>query len=124
MADKKASACKMAMSRVLGAAFLNHQAEQLEKSMSSNGPTSGKWRDRKYPATGGAKRDLSSTTVKTSPKTRVETFDRSNTTSPSMRLTSVTVIENAIRCCCCVLCFGICVWCSVQVASSKNELVQ
>lgn len=36
----------MAMSRALGAAFLNHQVEQLEKSVSakSNGP----WRERRY----------------------------------------------------------------------------
>jgi hypothetical protein len=36
---------KIAMSRALGAAFLNHQVEQLEKSV-GNGPTSGNWRDR------------------------------------------------------------------------------
>jgi hypothetical protein len=97
----QASAGKMAMSRALGAAFLNHQVEQLEKSVSSNGPTSGNWRDRKYPATGGAKRDPSSTAVKTAPKTKVETnkalppmkerdraFNRNNSTSPSMRRTS------------------------------------
>ena len=98
--DTQGSAGKMAMSRALGAAFLNHQVEQLEKTVTSNGPTSGNWRDRKYPATGGAKRDPTSTAVKTAPKTRVETkglppmkerdrtFDRSNTTSPSMRRTS------------------------------------
>lgn len=34
------------MSRALGAAFLNHQVEQLEKSV-SNGPASGNWRDRR-----------------------------------------------------------------------------
>lgn len=39
---------KMAMSRALGAAFLNHQVEQLEKTVSSNGPASGNWRERKY----------------------------------------------------------------------------
>jgi len=38
---------KMAMSRALGAAFLNHQVEQLEKSVSANSPSSGNWRDRK-----------------------------------------------------------------------------
>ena len=98
--DFQAPAGKMAMSRALGAAFLNHQVEQLEKSVSSNGPTSGNWRDRRYPATGGAKRDQSSTGVKTAPKTKVETnkalpmkerdraFDRNNTTSPSVRRTS------------------------------------
>ncbi|KXN84653.1 hypothetical protein AN958_12031 [Leucoagaricus sp. SymC.cos] len=37
----------MAMSRALGAAFLNHQVEQLEKSVSANSPSSGNWRDRK-----------------------------------------------------------------------------
>lgn len=36
------------MSRALGAAFLNHQVEQLEKTV--NGPTSGNWRDRKATA--------------------------------------------------------------------------
>lgn len=35
------------MSRALGAAFLNHQVEQLEKSVSANSPSSGNWRDRK-----------------------------------------------------------------------------
>ncbi|KAF7971855.1 hypothetical protein HWV62_19796 [Athelia sp. TMB] len=35
---------KLAMSRALGAAFLNHQVEQLEKSV--NGPGTGNWRDR------------------------------------------------------------------------------
>lgn len=98
----QASAGKMAMSRALGAAFLNHQVEQLEKSVSSNGPTSGNWRDRKHPATGNAKRDPSFTAVRTAPKTKVElstskalpmkerdrAFDRNNTASPNMRRTS------------------------------------
>lgn len=35
------------MSRALGAAFLHHQVEQLERTISSNGPTSGNWRERK-----------------------------------------------------------------------------
>lgn len=35
------------MSRALGAAFLNHQVEQLEKTISNNGPASGNWRDRR-----------------------------------------------------------------------------
>lgn len=35
------------MSRALGAAFLSHQVEQLEKSV-SNGASSGNWRDRRY----------------------------------------------------------------------------
>jgi hypothetical protein len=89
----------MAMSRALGAAFLNHQVEQLEKSVSSNGPTSGNWRDRKNPATGSAKRGPSSPAVKMAPKTKVETkalpmkerdrdFDRNSATSPNMRRTS------------------------------------
>jgi hypothetical protein len=78
------------MSRALGAAFLNHQVEQLEKSVSSNGPTSGNWRDRKYPATGSAKRGPSSpatkipkTKVALSTKERDKDFDRIGT-SPSM----------------------------------------
>ncbi|KAK0189979.1 hypothetical protein F5146DRAFT_1201192 [Armillaria mellea] len=44
-----AIANKVAMSRALGAAFLNHQVEQLEKTVVSNGPASGNWRDRKQP---------------------------------------------------------------------------
>ncbi|ESK91815.1 hypothetical protein Moror_10541 [Moniliophthora roreri MCA 2997] len=43
---------KLAMSRALGAAFLNHQVEQLEKSV-SNGAASGNWRDRKYTSSAG-----------------------------------------------------------------------
>jgi len=47
MADTKGPTNnKLAMSRALGTAFLNHQVEQLEKSV-TNGPTSGNWRDRK-----------------------------------------------------------------------------
>ena len=42
-----ATANKLAMSKALGAAFLNHQVEQLEKSV--NGPN-GNWRDRRYRA--------------------------------------------------------------------------
>ncbi|KAG5643750.1 hypothetical protein DXG03_009684 [Asterophora parasitica] len=46
------------MSRALGAAFLNHQVEQLEKTVSApNGPASGNWRRRQAtqtaPPTGG-----------------------------------------------------------------------
>lgn len=90
---------KMAMSRALGAAFLSHQVEQLEKSISSNGPTSGNWRDRKYPATGGAKRSPNSPAVKI-PRAKVETktilttkerdknFGRNTSTSPSARRAS------------------------------------
>lgn len=37
------------MSKALGAAFLNHQVEQLEKSVSEHGPA-GNWRDRRYRA--------------------------------------------------------------------------
>ncbi|KIM79314.1 hypothetical protein PILCRDRAFT_98206 [Piloderma croceum F 1598] len=37
---------KLAMSRALGAAFLNHQVEQLEKSV-TNGAGVGNWRDRR-----------------------------------------------------------------------------
>ncbi|KAG6830722.1 hypothetical protein H0H92_015001 [Tricholoma furcatifolium] len=41
---------KLAMSRALGAAFLNHQVEQLEKSVSgTTGPASGNWR-RRHPS--------------------------------------------------------------------------
>ncbi len=36
------------MSKALGAAFLNHQVEQLEKSVSANNISSGNWRDRKH----------------------------------------------------------------------------
>ena len=35
------------MSRALGAAFLHHQVEQLEKTVSNSGPASGNWRDRR-----------------------------------------------------------------------------
>ncbi|KAG1745036.1 uncharacterized protein EDB91DRAFT_1236452 [Suillus paluster] len=42
------SANKLAMSRALGAAFLSHQVEQLEKSV-TRGPASGNWRDRRQP---------------------------------------------------------------------------
>lgn len=54
------------MSRALGAAFLNHQVEQLEKTVSANGPSSGNWRDRKAPinsyvSPGGSKRGANNT---------------------------------------------------------------
>lgn len=42
MAEKDAK--QLAMSRALGAAFLNHQVEQLEKTV---GPASGNWRNRR-----------------------------------------------------------------------------
>jgi hypothetical protein len=41
-----AAANKLAMSKALGAAFLNHQVEQLEKSV--NGNRQDNWRDRRY----------------------------------------------------------------------------
>jgi hypothetical protein len=51
MADRKGPTAtaapptnKLAMSRALGAAFLSHQVEQLEKTV--NGPGSGNWRAR------------------------------------------------------------------------------
>lgn len=37
------------MSRALGAAFLNHQVEQLEKSVNNRIPGTTKWRDRRIP---------------------------------------------------------------------------
>lgn len=40
------TANKLAMSKALGAAFLNHQVEQLEKTVS--GKDNGGWRDRKF----------------------------------------------------------------------------
>ena len=43
MADAKLAPNKLAMSRALGAAFLNHQVEQLEKSVHTN------WRERRSP---------------------------------------------------------------------------
>ncbi|TCD60989.1 hypothetical protein EIP91_009179 [Steccherinum ochraceum] len=52
MADKKgpiATPNRLAMSRALGAAFLNHQVEQLEKSVSSKN-SNGAWRERRYPS--------------------------------------------------------------------------
>ncbi|KAI0367844.1 hypothetical protein BV20DRAFT_1023499 [Pilatotrama ljubarskyi] len=45
MADAKVAPNKLAMSRALGAAFLNHQVEQLEKSVH----TGGNWRGRRSP---------------------------------------------------------------------------
>ncbi|KAG6895165.1 hypothetical protein C0992_002839 [Termitomyces sp. T32_za158] len=43
---------KLAMSRALGAAFLTHQVEQLEKSVASGttGPASGNWRRQQQPS--------------------------------------------------------------------------
>lgn len=41
-----ATANRLAMSKALGAAFLNHQVEQLEKSVSRNG-TGNEWRGRR-----------------------------------------------------------------------------
>ena len=45
MADAKLAPSKLAMSRALGAAFLNHQVEQLEKTVH----TTGNWRERRSP---------------------------------------------------------------------------
>ena len=45
MADTKVAPGKLAMSKALGAAFLNHQVEQLEKSVH----TGGNWRERRSP---------------------------------------------------------------------------
>ncbi|KAG5339425.1 hypothetical protein C0989_004258 [Termitomyces sp. Mn162] len=55
MSEKKGptvSPNKLAMSRALGAAFLNHQVEQLEKSVASGttGPASGNWRRQQRPS--------------------------------------------------------------------------
>ncbi|GBE85667.1 predicted protein [Sparassis crispa] len=38
---------KLAMSRALGAAFLNHQVEQLEKTVTNTGPGAANWRDHR-----------------------------------------------------------------------------
>lgn len=45
MADAKVAPSKLAMSRALGAAFLNHKVEQLEKSVH----TGSNWRERRTP---------------------------------------------------------------------------
>ncbi|KAI0791255.1 hypothetical protein C8Q75DRAFT_716042 [Abortiporus biennis] len=42
---------RLAMSKALGAAFLNHQVEQLEKSVSATGPR-GNWRERRSTPSG------------------------------------------------------------------------
>ncbi|EIW53008.1 uncharacterized protein TRAVEDRAFT_53425 [Trametes versicolor FP-101664 SS1] len=57
MADAKVAPNKLAMSRALGAAFLNHQVEQLEKTVH----TGGNWRGRRSPETwrGETKRTVS-----------------------------------------------------------------
>ncbi|KAH6879718.1 hypothetical protein BKA70DRAFT_198185 [Coprinopsis sp. MPI-PUGE-AT-0042] len=54
MTDTKVniSTNKLAMSRALGAAFLNHKVEQLEKTVTGTG--SGNWRDRRTPQTHGS----------------------------------------------------------------------
>lgn len=39
------------MSRALGAAFLSHQVEQLEKSVNNRVPGTANWRDRRIPHT-------------------------------------------------------------------------
>ncbi|KAI0631776.1 hypothetical protein C8Q77DRAFT_1061298 [Trametes polyzona] len=63
MADVKVAPNKLAMSRALGAAFLNHQVEQLEKSVH----TGGNWRGRRSPDNwrGDAKRTTSGPGSKT-----------------------------------------------------------
>lgn len=53
------------MSRALGAAFLNHQVEQLEKTVSRNGNASGNWRTRKQ---GGFNADVQGSTGRNSAK--------------------------------------------------------
>jgi len=40
---------KATMSRALGAAFLSHQVEQLEKSVNNRTPGAENWRDRRVP---------------------------------------------------------------------------
>ncbi|KZT66320.1 hypothetical protein DAEQUDRAFT_752191 [Daedalea quercina L-15889] len=52
MADVKGptiASNKMAMSRALGAAFLSHQVQQLEKTVSDVGSGGASWRDRRTP---------------------------------------------------------------------------
>ncbi|KAJ7583891.1 hypothetical protein C8J56DRAFT_1054408 [Mycena floridula] len=66
MAEKKQAANKVAMSRALGAAFLNHQVEQLEKTVERNGPASGNWRDRKA---GGSPPNQAKRNIGTTPTT-------------------------------------------------------
>lgn len=61
MADTKLAPGKLAMSKALGAAFLNHQVEQLEKSVHT-GATGGNWRERRTPA-GEARRNPSGAKV-------------------------------------------------------------
>lgn len=90
------------MSRALGAAFLHHQVEQLEKSVSSSGPTSGNWRDRRAqpltdstgrrgptsPSNKAAQRKKAGNIlvgVTTKERTTAKEFDRSITTSPTAR---------------------------------------
>ncbi|TFK51364.1 hypothetical protein OE88DRAFT_1725752 [Heliocybe sulcata] len=53
---------KLAMSRALGAAFLNHQVEQLEKTVTSGpGTNSNNWRDRKRSPNGQVDRSVTPT---------------------------------------------------------------
>ncbi|KAJ2922098.1 hypothetical protein H1R20_g14987, partial [Candolleomyces eurysporus] len=74
MADAKISNInhsKMAMSRALGAAFLNHQVEQLERSV--HGTASPNWRDRRGPQVNGhapvaARRGPNPSGVKVAPR--------------------------------------------------------
>jgi hypothetical protein len=83
------------MSRALGAAFLHHQVEQLEKTVTSSGPTSGNWRDRKAPiltngSSAGRRGPISpgpkaAQRKKAGDRTaaKVNEFDRSATSSPT-----------------------------------------
>ncbi|PPQ94909.1 hypothetical protein CVT25_004395 [Psilocybe cyanescens] len=96
MTDKKAinaNANKTAMSRALGAAFLSHQVEQLEKTVSSS---SANWRDRKNPiiynstSPGGPKRGPNSPGVKVAQRKipakerKDNEFDRSVNATPGI----------------------------------------
>ncbi|KAI9462111.1 hypothetical protein HD554DRAFT_2176087 [Boletus coccyginus] len=61
---------KLAMSRALGATFLNHQVEQLEKSV-TRGLASGNWRDPRQPQADLANSNCRSTIVTHGPKPRL-----------------------------------------------------
>ena len=64
------------MSRALGAAFLSHQVEQLEKSV-TRGPASGNWRDRRqHQADLGTSPNRRSTTVTHGAKQRAPSTQR------------------------------------------------
>ncbi|KAJ3738445.1 hypothetical protein DFH05DRAFT_1553189 [Lentinula detonsa] len=60
---------KIAMSRALGAAFLNHQVEQLEKSIgNAHGPSSRNWRERTSKYDSGNNSNSNHPTTKRVPK--------------------------------------------------------